>query len=43
MNMLDCHSGTKYSEIIDFLNQNKGKKIDFHFEYQWLLPERYIL
>lgn len=31
-NKLECHSGTSYKEIIEFINNNKGKKILFHYE-----------
>lgn len=32
MNKLECHSSTKYSEIMDFINSNIGKTIKFHYE-----------
>lgn len=32
MNKLSCHSSTSYDEIISFLNANKGKTVNFHYE-----------
>lgn len=30
---LDCHTGTKKEEIIQFVKQNKGKSVIIHYEY----------
>lgn len=32
MEKLNCHSGTSYDDIIDFINKNKGRTIKFHYE-----------
>ena len=29
---LECHSGTKKEEIVEFLEKNKGREAQIHFE-----------
>ena len=32
MKKLECHSSTSYDEIINFILENKGSLVDFHYE-----------
>lgn len=35
---LECHSGTTYEEIWEFLNQHPNKRAKIHFEYKGFTP-----